>query len=69
MKLRNYNNGNTFDVVNLKTNECLYYGYSTVNLSHIKKQIKFNIDNPKYRNIKKAGVNNVEILLVEKCKF
>ena len=51
MRPRNYNNGKIFEVVNSKTNECLYYGYSTANLTDIKKQIKFNIDNPKYRNI------------------
>ena len=52
MRPRNYNNGKIFEVVNSTTNECLYYGYSTANLSDIKKQIRFNIDNPKYRNIK-----------------
>ena len=62
---RNYNNGKIYEIVNLKTNECLYHGYSTAKLTDIKKQIKFNIDNSKYRNIKKAGINNVEILLIE----
>ena len=65
MRPRNYNNGKLYEIVNLKTNECLYYGYSTANLTDIKKQITFNIDNSKYRNIKKTGVDNIQILLIE----
>ena len=65
MRPRNYNNGKIYEIVNLKTNECLYHGYSTAKLTDIKQQIKYNIDNPKYKNIKKAGINNVEISLIE----
>ena len=51
MRPRNYNNDKIFEIVNSKTHEVLHYGYSTANLTDIKKQIKFNIDNHKYRNI------------------
>ena len=68
MRPRNYNNGKIFEVVNLKTKECIYYGYSTADLSDIKKHIKFDIDKPKYRNIKRVGTHNIEILLVENVK-
>ena len=40
MRPRNYNNGKIFEVVNSKTNECLYYGYSTANLTDIKHILK-----------------------------
>ena len=39
MKPRSYNNGEIYEIVNLKTKESLYYGYSTAKLRDIKNKL------------------------------
>ena len=62
---RNYNNGKIYKIINITTNDNLFVGYTTSNLTNILNHIKFNIKHPKYKNIEAAGINNIDIILIK----
>ena len=62
---RNYNNGKIYKIINITTNDNLFVGYTTSNITNILNHIKFNIKHPKYKNIEGAGINNIDIILIK----
>ena len=62
---RNYNNGKIYKIINKNNNEILFIGYTISNLQNILKHIKFYIKHPKYKNIERAGTDDIDIVLIK----
>ena len=62
---RNQNNGKIYKIINKSNNDNLYIGYTISNLQNILKHIKFYIKHPKYKNIERAGTDDIDIVLIK----